>query len=108
MSAERYATRRHHLSRLKAQAGQRTRKEEMAILRETARLTALPHPGARVFPKKPVSSGATAMRMRQMRLDLAEAEMALSPAPKKATHSTFLSPEACSSMMVGGSLYDPS
>jgi hypothetical protein len=81
MSVHRYANRRHRLATMVAQ------------FRATL---ALPKPRTR----------AAAATVRKNRLRLAEAEADMTPAPRRRAPSPPISPEACTTLTVGGSLFD--
>jgi hypothetical protein len=111
MSVERYSTRRHYLNALTAKLGGHTPTEWAKLLRGAQR--DVPRigrrPSATLTPRaaaKPVPNVAAvkAKAARSRRLRMAEAEAAM-PAPRRKP-SPPLTPEACSSMTVGGSLFD--
>ncbi len=96
-------TRRHGLDKLTAALGGHTPAEYAALLHNSQRY--------RAAPTRATSKAATgieaikAKTARLRRLRLAEAEADWAPAPRAT--SIVLSPEACSSGNMGGSLYDP-
>jgi hypothetical protein len=91
MSVERYSQRRHYLNGLAAQIAAMAPAPRLRVIRNTA---------------VPRVSAAQAARLRRVRL--AEAEASLAPAPQVRRPYLPASPEVCSSIMVGGSLFDAS
>ena len=89
MGVDRYSARRHRLTTMVAQ------------LRASLAMPAKPRARAAAAKTGPSVSAAA----RNRRLRIAEAECAMSPAPLRKP-SPPLAPDACSSMMVGGSLFD--
>jgi hypothetical protein len=90
MSVDRYSNRRHRLTAMVAQ------------LRASLATPAKPRARAAAAKTRPSVSAAAA---RNRRLRLAEAECAVNPAPRRKP-SPPLAPEACTSLTVGGSLFD--
>jgi hypothetical protein len=93
MSVDRYSNRRHYLTNL------------VAGLRASL---ASPKPRARAATKaRPsISASNMAATARKRRLRLAAAEAAMTPAPRRRAPSPPISPEACTTLTVGGSLFD--
>lgn len=98
MSIETYSARRHYLNSLTAKLGGHTPAEWAKLLRGSARPRA-PGPVAR-----PAASAKPATAAER-RLRLTRAEACMSPAPRPRA-PLLLSPEACTSLTVGGGVFD--
>lgn len=99
MSVETYSARRHYLNSLTAKLGGHTPAEWAKLLRGSARPRAQV-PTVRKAAAMPV---ATTAQQRRSRLDRAEASMSPAPRPRA---PLVLSPEACTSLTLGGPSFD--
>jgi len=103
MGVDRYSARRHYLNSLTAKLGGHTPADWAALIRNTKAPSPRIRPGARAAAIKPAIGVKARADARQRRLRRAEADGALAPAPRAAR---LLTPAACESAMLGGSLYD--